>query len=317
MPYGSSHLRPDDLYLVHVAVLDKATHETILPHLQIACERAGPPGVLLSDGGTDVVKAVKAFGQHHPQMTHVLDIAHAGANVLKNRWTAQPRWKDFLSLLTQTNQKLRQTPLAYLVSPRLRDKGRFMSVGVVLRFARRVLYWLDQGEAPLEAQQKYGWLLGFRHELRQWSHEQQLVQHTIHLARCHGWSTGTMLSLETLWKQKPPEGANNEVVQPLRDFAQKMCAQVKRGQWLAASTETIESAFGRWKRFLEAGPNQGLSALVLALAVVFKPVPPEQTQQALEQTPVKKVFSWVRRQLGTTLRKLRRWFTRQTSAALP
>ena len=320
MPYGSSHLRPADLYLLHVAVLEKATHATIEPQLRQAAQRVGAPQVVLSDEGSEIVKAIGIWQQKQQEdprpLTHVLDVAHAAANVLKKRWTAQPRWGKFLQGLTQTNQKLRQTSLAYLLSPRLRDKGRFMSVGVVLRFARRVLYWLDQPTAPQGLEQKYGWLRDHRFELQQWSYEQNLVQQTIAIAREHGWSTGTLMDLETLWSTSPPPGGNREVVVPLREFAQKMADRVPRGHWLPASTEALESAFGRWKRFLEVGPITGLSALVLALGCIFHPVPKAQTKQAWEKTPIKKVLRWVRRQLGTTLTKLRQGFTRQTNATL-
>lgn len=321
IPFGIRNLAPSDLYLVHVAVLARSTHATILPELRKAKARTGVPRSIHTDEGSDVIKATRqlvkdhAAGEH-AAVSHLLDIAHAGANLLKTRWTAEPRWTEYLHKLMQTNQQIRQTELAYLLSPKQRDKGRFMSVGVLLRFSRRVLYWLDQKLASALGEAKYGWLKDFRDDIERWSWEQEVVQKTTAEIRLNGWEDATLAVLEEMWRQLPVEHTNAGLIDDLRAFATKMICQVKPGETLPGSTEALESSFGDWKQLVEAGPNVGVSRLVLAMGSAMKPVPAENYQEAMEETPVKTIWTWLKKNVGTTTQKLRTLFNRQTKAAL-
>lgn len=316
MPFGIRNLAPSDLHLVHVAVLARSTHETILPELRKAEARTGTPRAIVTDEGADVVKAVRHLKLEHAAVSSLLDIAHAGANMLKKRWTADPRWTEFLQKLMQTNQQIRQTELAYLLSPKQRDKGRFMSVGVLLRFSRRVLYWLDQNLANTQGEAKYGWLKEFRADLTRWVWEQEVVQKTIEEVRHNGWEDATIDVLEEMWRQMPAEHTNEGLLEDLRAFATKMICEVKPGETLPGSTEALESSFGNWKQLVETGPSVGVSRLVLAIGSAMKPVPPENYQEAMEETPNKNIWAWLKKNVGTTTQKLRTFFNRQTKAAL-
>src|SRR5205085_1845886 len=123
-----------------------------------ATQRTGVPRLIVADQGPDLVKGIKHFQQRHAHTAAVGDIAHYGANVLENRWEHDPRWKELLQQFAKTNQQLRQTAAAFLLSPTLRNKARFMNVGPLLRFARRVLKLLQRDQPHEQAQQCYGWL---------------------------------------------------------------------------------------------------------------------------------------------------------------
>jgi hypothetical protein len=314
IPFGVRALAPADLYLLHLAVLNQCTNETILPELKAAMKRTGVPRSITTDEGSDIGKAMRKLQQEHAGIAHLLDMAHIGANLLKKRWTADARWSEFLQKLTHTNQRLRQTELAYLLSPRLRDKGRFMSVGVLLRFACRVLYWLDQGIADDVGAEKYGWLKDFRVDVENWTRQQQVVQQTIDEIRQHGWETDSLAVLEEIWDQV--QDCEASLVTELRGFATKMIGRVQPEETLPGSTEVLESIFGNWKRMIEAGPSVGLSSLVLAVGASTKSVPAEETQKVLESTPLKKMWNWIKKHVSTTAQKLRTAFHRVTQPAV-
>ena len=316
MPFGQRDLAPSDLHLVRLAVLERSTHETILPELRAAIARTGTPRVITADEGSDVTKAVRRLIEEQPTIASTLDVAHAGANLLKKRWAADPRWSEFLQKLAQTNQRIRQTELACLRSPRQRDKGRFMSVGVLPRFAARVLYWLDGGLADANGAEKYGWLGEYRSDLQRWRWEQQAVQRTIGEVRRNGWETVTLELLETEWRQMPAAHTNAGLIGDLRAFAAKMAGRAEPDETLPGSTEALESSFGSWKQWTEAGSNAGLSRLVLAMGSAMKPMPSEDYQQAMEAAPLKKVWNWLARNIGATAQKLRTCFNQQTAPAV-
>jgi hypothetical protein len=316
IPFAWRSLAATDLELIHVATLEQCSHKTLLPELAAAKQRVGTPCAIVTDAGTDLVKTIGLFCQQHSSVRHVLDMAHIGANALKKRWTADPRWSEFLQQLTQTNQRIRQKELAYLLSPRLRDKGRFMSVGVLLRFARRVLYALDRQLLNGSGVEAYGWLDEYRTDVERWSLEQQLVGETIKEVRENGWHEASVRQLEQLWNKASAESSSGSLVESLREFALKMSLQVKADETLPGSTEVLESVFGHWKRVIEAGPSVGVSGLVLALGGVMKPIPPEEYVSAWNATPLKRVWKWVANNIGETMQKMRKAFYTKTVAAL-
>jgi hypothetical protein len=319
IPFAGRSLAPTDLTLLHLAVLDKSNSETVLAELQLTQQRVGRPRVILSDGGTDLVKGVNAFRQQSRDsgsVAHVLDIAHVGANALKKRFTANPRWGEFLQKLTQTNQVIRQKEVAYLLSPRLRDKGRFMSVGVVLRFARRMLYALDHQLLTPAGVEAYGWLSEYRVDVEGWLFDQQLVQETIEEIRENGWHETTWRRLEKLWSKVPAKSPSCSLVASLREFMIEMSWQAKSDETLPGSTEVLESCFGHWKGLVEEGPSVGVSGLVLALGAMLKPNSPEEDTQAWDTTPLKRVWNWVGKHVGATVQKMRKAFNALTAPAL-
>ncbi len=308
IPFGRRSLATTDLQLLHLTVLSRSTHETILPALQAAQERVGLPRAIVTDGGGELVKAIRTFRHERPTVAHVSDLAHVGANLLKKRFTADPRWSEFLQQLTQTNQKIRQTELAYLVSPRLRDKGRFMSVGVVLRFVRRVLYYLDRQLADARGMAAYGWLEGFRTDVERWQLEQQVVEQTVKTVRREGWHAGVLPQLESKWRAVSNASSSLELVETLRSFAKETLQQVRPEERLPGSTEALESCFGCYKRLVEAGPSVGASQMVLALGSVLKPLPAEEFVSGMVETPLKRVWKWLSDHIGPTMQKLRKQF---------
>src|SRR3954453_20628748 len=135
--------------------MEQSTHERVDAELERATARTGVPREIVSDHATDLKKGIDDFCRRHAGTTCVHDVAHYGANVLQNRWERDPRWQEFLRQLSQTNQKIRQTAEAYLLSPALRPKARFMNVGPLLRFAGRVLRLLEGARANERAVQEY------------------------------------------------------------------------------------------------------------------------------------------------------------------
>lgn len=315
IPFGWRSLAATDLELIHVAILEQSTHLTVMPELEAAVHRVGIPRAIVTDGGTDLVKALGVFGRKHPSVAHVLDIAHVGANALKKRWTCESRWSEFVQKLTQTNQRIRQKELGYLLSPRLRDKGRFMSVGVLLRFTRRVLYALDRQLLDAAGVEAYGWLVEYRGDVERWGFEREIVRETIEEVRENGWHSASLHRLEQLWAKRAPSSSCAAVVEGLREFAVSMSSQAALDETLPGSTEVLESAFGHWKRVVEAGPSVGVSGLVLALGGIVKPLPPEEYMLALNETPLKRVWRWVAENVGDTMHKLRKVFYRKTEEA--
>jgi hypothetical protein len=313
VPFGERALQLADLQLVALVPMEHSTGAAVDNELDVAVERTGVPAQIVADQGSDLKKGISDFCNWEIRTAYVPDVAHYGATLLERAWSDQPRWREFYSQLQSTSSKLRQTKAAYLLAPRPRSKARFMNVGVQLRFARRVLKLLT-GPVPHEkATAYYGWLLDYQADLAVWQREHGLVQTTIEMLRVDGLHAESLTELEKRWGPINGPESTRDIAESLRAYVTQHKPKDKTGRFVASS-EILESAFGKLKRLERDQSSDGLTGLVLAMGAMMGSTSQEDVRQALEATPEKKVTNWVTSKLGQTMQWLRRQFFRETKA---
>jgi hypothetical protein len=303
--FGQRCLSLADLNLVALVPMTQSNQYLVDAELEKATYRTGAPRLIVGDQGPDLVQGIKRFQQRHAHTAAVGDIAHHGANVLENRWERDPRWKELLQRLAQTNQQVRQTADAFLLSPTLRNQARFMNVGPLLRFARRVLRLLKREIPNEKAQQRYGWLLEYQEDLARWLEQYDLVEKTIKRVRLHGLHSGTLAELEQAWGAESERPGTKMVRGHMRAYVSKNVRQAEEGETLAGSSEVLESAFGKLKAKAGESGKGELTAMALALGAILGQHDEEAVRQALDAVPQKKAEGMISRLLGPTLCWLR------------
>jgi hypothetical protein len=313
VPFGERALQLADLQLVGLVPMEHSTGAAVDKELDRAIERTGVPAQIVADQGSDLKKGITGFCNWEIRTAYVPDVAHYGASLLERSWSDQPRWREFYSQLQSTSGKLRQTKAAYLLAPRPRSKARFMNVGVQLRFARRVLKLLTRPVPHEKAMTYYGWLLDYQADLAVWQREHGLVQTTIELLRVHGLRVESLAELDKSWGPISGPDSTRDIAESLRAYVTRHKPKDKAVRFVASS-EILESAFGKFKRLERDQSSDGLTGLVLALGAIMGTLSAEDLRQALEATPQKKVKNWVKSKLGETMQWLRRQFYRETKA---
>jgi hypothetical protein len=304
-PFGQRCLSLADLHLVALVPMEQSNQYLVDTELEKASQRTGAPRLIVSDQGPDLVKGIEHFQQRHANTAAVGDIAHHGANVLENRWEHDPRWQELLQQFAKTNQQVRQTADAFLMSPTLRNKSRFMNVGPLLRFARRMLSSLKREKANEKAQQRYGWLLEHEEDLARWQEQYDLVETTIKRVRLHGLNTGTLAELEKEWGAESERPGTKMVRGHMKAYVSKNVRQAKEGETLAGSSEVLESAFGKLKTKAGASGKGELTGMAMSLGAILGKHDEQEVRQALDAVPQKKAEGMISRLFGPTLCWLR------------
>lgn len=306
VPFGQRALQLADLQLVALVPMEKSNGAAVERELENAAQRTGVPRQIVSDQGSDLLKGIADYLEYRPGTAHVPDVAHYGANLLEHAWDNQPRWHQFVKELQNTSSKLRQTKSAYLLAPRMRAKARFMNVDAQLRFAGRVLKHLDGNASRAKAVEYYGWLKEYRDDLAVWQREHSLVHETIELVRVEGLHTGTLPLLEAAWGEIGSRDSTVRIAERLRAYVTKYQPK-KKDERFVASTEILESSFGKLKRIEGQQSQDGMTGLVLVVGAMTGKCTESELREALEATPQKKVDNWVDRVLGPSMQ----WFRKQ------
>jgi hypothetical protein len=313
VPFGQRALQLSDLQLVALVPMEKSNAALVEAELEQAVERTGRPRLIVSDQGSDLKKGIRDFQGWYPRTAYVPDVAHYGATLLEHAWDDQPRWQQFIKELQHTSTKLRQTKSAYLLAPRMRAKARFMNVHVQLRFARRVLKLLQREVPHPKAAEYYGWLKDYQEDLAVWEREHGLVQTSIELVRVQGLHAGTGPLLEQAWGEIGSRDSTVRIAEQLRGYVTKYQPTMKDERFVA-STEVLESSFGKLKRIERQQSQDGMTGLVLVLGAMVGTCTETDLKEALETTPQKKVANWVGRVLGHSMQWFRRQFFGETKA---
>jgi len=310
VPYPRRALRFEDMHVIAVMPVEQSTGEIVDAQLEQATLRTGIPRQIVSDGGSDVKKGAALFAQRHPETTVTYDAAHHGAIVLKRRFEHDPQWSEYIGRLGQVKSRIRQTSDAFLGSPSLRPKARYMNLESLLKWSRRILELLDRdasgGRAGERVELRYSWLRDYRASIEKWSRWEATVRASVSYVRTCGLSVDSESGLREHLSKLPSELYDETLATELGTFVRESSAAAGPEECLVGSTEVLESLFGKWKTLERQESQSGITGLVLSLGALLGAWPASRIQAALEATPVKHVVRWCHEHLPSSVQSQRR-----------
>lgn len=182
------HVEPSALYPVqqsHGAVVSQQLTEAVA--------QRGVPREILSEGGADLQAGVAQCRQAHRETCALSDSKHQTALVVKPELAAAATWPAFTQQAAQTNQRVPQTPLAFLAPPAQRRQARSMNVDLLMRWGSTLLGSGEQRPgaesadlAPARLAEPYGWIRDCRDALQSWGERLHSVEAVERCVRTHG-----------------------------------------------------------------------------------------------------------------------------------
>ena len=310
-----SALPPAELYMNHedvepIALLPvkKSNGQIVYEQLEEVVEKTGVPRQILSDHGTDIKSGIEKFCQVHKQTCFTYDIKHKGANVLKHEMENDQSWKRFIQNASKTSKKVQQTPLAHLAPPNQRSKARYLNVDTLVNWGRNTLAYLDslQGVGDCEydpkvIHEKLGWLHQYRDELAQWQELIDVVKSVEDYIKFAGIYPGCHIDLAKQLDMDLTTRRANNVRNELVCFVQQLSLDVREGERLLGSSEIIESVIGKLKSLEQDQSGSGFTGMLLSLPAMLSRTTQDVIQKALESVPTKKVFGWVKKNIGRSV----------------
>jgi len=310
-----SALPPAELYMNHedvepIALLPvkKSNGQIVYEQLEKVVEKTGVPRQILSDHGTDIKSGIEKFCQVHKQTCFTYDIKHKGASVLKHELGNDQSWKGFIQNASKTSKKVQQTPLAHLAPPNQRSKARYLNVDTLVNWGRNTLAYLDslQGVGDCEydpkvIHEKLGWLHQYRDQLAQWQELIDVVKSVEDYIKFTGIYPGCHIDLAKQLDMDLTTRRANNVRNELVCFVEQLSLDARDGERLLGSSEIIESVIGKLKSLEQDQSGSGFTGMLLSLPAMLSRTTQDVIQKALESVPTKKVFEWVKENIGRSV----------------
>lgn len=307
-PWGRP-LAHADMQPIALVPMENSTKETVLQCLEDATSRTGVPRAIVDDHGADLHGGVKLFQQRHLQTAEVYDVKHKAACLLRGTLEQNETWKSFCTQVGKAKFSLQQTEWAHLTPPSQRSKARFMNLDTLVSWGRKTLVWLNRQvltdaarDVRLEA--KLGWLRDYRLHLEAWSADLAVIEQTLEFTRLNGVFAGAGEILAMQLPSATEPGGN--MAHQLVEFVTEQSAAAKPCEQLPASTEVLESCFGKLKSLEQEQSKSGFTGMVLSLGAIVASLTPERIREALESCRVKDVIKWCQTHLGPSIQTQRR-----------
>jgi hypothetical protein len=310
---GRGPLEHEDLTVLALEPMRESTGPQVQAHLEGATDQTGIPRAILSDAGRDLKKALAGFREGHPEVAELSDIKHKLALLVKAELEADARWLAFVPAVGRTKFQTQQTNLAYLMPPRPKEKARYMNLGELVNWGRRVLSYLDDcGELPesvaasgrLEA--KLGWLREYRQALEQWGGILGVVDRTLAVIRQDGYYREAASVLRARLSCLPQDEMSRRVADRAVAFVGEQSSAAVAEEHLPGSTECLESLIGKGKRLEGQQSRSGFTKMVLGMAASVAEPTVEYIRTALDHVKTHQVTAWCQEKLGVSVQAQRR-----------
>lgn len=313
LPAYNNSVSHSDVEPISLSPVKQSNGEVVFQQLEDATSKTGIPREIVGDHGSDLKSGVEKFCEKHKETCYIYDIKHKTASVLKHVLGKDEVWQEFTQLAAQTKRKVQQTQLAALAPPNQRTKARYMNVDILIRWGLKIDIFLEKQKIEVnqefdqkQVEEKFGWMTGFRKNIKEWGELLDIITTTENFVRTHGLCVDSYLELESLLSDQTNTEQTTQVREELLNFVREESSKAKPGERLLGSSEVIESVFGKLKRMERDQSKSGFTGLLLSVPAMVSQTTKEVVKDALEMVPTKKVLNWCTKHLGQSVQAKRR-----------
>jgi hypothetical protein len=286
------------------------TGEIVKTSLVSLFERCGWPSQVVSDGGSDIKKGIAdALLEATNGACWINDVSHFVANALKHYYAKLALFQQFQSLCTRIRQRLQQTKFAFLLPPKARAKGRFLSVSRQAQWGLQSLAYLEaqEREASPEAQALAHALRGlksFKLFLMTFERNTTCLNQVMKIVKTQGLSVESIQACQETLCDLP---ARSAIRKEVSHYLQQYVPVVESSESpLLGSSDVIESLIGKAKQRLEANGRSELNKSILLIPCLCGELSQDLVAEALSTVGVQDVTTWVSENVGETIQSKRR-----------
>ncbi|MGF1673163.1 MAG: hypothetical protein ACFCUV_05665 [Rivularia sp. (in: cyanobacteria)] len=270
-------LQHRDVQVLMLEIMDSTKGDLIEEKLSKLTDKVGCPLQIIADHGNDLEKGIKLYTQKNPSVIYTYDVTHAMALILKHELANSERYQSFIQLCNQTRNQLKQTELSFLSPPSQRCQCRYFNVERLIDWAQKI--WncsidsiadlLPNFEPPFLNQklnEKFGWLIEYQEEIETWGEMVEMTRTLETYLKTNGINQDSLTSFEFL-QSYLDFNVNPSFKQKILDYLIKESCQIPAPITLLATSDIIESIFGKYKQFSSRCPIKQIGQTVLSISL--------------------------------------------------
>jgi hypothetical protein len=310
LPAPGQCLQHKHVELIELLPVNKSNGDVVYEQLKETTKKTGVPRVIVSDHGSDLKAGINLFCNDYPQTAHVYDLKHKIASMLKSRWAQDDTWMEFTKYANQVKKQLQQTSLAHLAPPNQRSKARYMNLDRLIRWGKNIQMIVDQPSQEQEKiKKKLGQIVEYKEDLEQWGEMLQIAGVLEKHMHAQGLEKDGHIKLKSRLQEQCSVIKSQEALEMMDEllkFTEEQEFQCNPGERFPASSEVIESVFGKQKYLEQEQSKNGFTGLLLGIGAIVSTTDSDVIKDALETVRTKDVLKWCKEKIGESVQARRR-----------
>jgi len=308
-------LQHQDVQVLALEIMRSTKGELIEQKLTEITLKFGRPKQIIADRGSDLQRGIKLYKQNHPDVIDTYDVTHAMALLLKHELTGSEKYQSFIQQCGQCRRQLQQTELSFLAPPSQRSQCRYFNVEKLLEWAENLL------NSPLDVlsnlvpniepellktklTDKFGWLASYQNLLRDWSQMVQMTRFVETQVKLGGLNQEVFSIFQQHLTMKVD--FTEEFAQKILSYLTQEISQITSGRTLLATSDVLESLFGKYKHFSSRSPLKQIGQIFLSICLSTMNLTTTLVKEALETVRFLDVEDWATQVIGQSMLSKRR-----------
>lgn len=298
----SRPLRFQDLTILKLIAKPNWNGDLIAHELQALKKEIGSIKYAVADWGSDIKKGLREC-----KIPHIHDITHRIANILKRIYKEDPIFLDLRHKLAKTRRKYSLTKYAFMVPPHQKKKARYQNISTISIWCMKAIKILKSHNIEKELYKKLEWILEYEDFINDLSLLNKTICSIESIFKNKGFSESTYKdSLIILKELKSDSGLIFK--KELEDYLQEISILFPSTKQLLITSDIIESAFGKYKNYVNSNPMAGVTNLALCIAAFTSSLEDYEIIKSLETTTINDIKNWTKKFIGKTLFQCRNEF---------
>ena len=300
-------LKHEDFEPISLEPVKCSNGQIVWEQLEKSVKKTGVPKAIVGDHGADLKSGIEKFCKKHRKTDYIYGIKHKTASILKHELMGNEDWENFCKYANQKRNEVQQTKLAPAMPPNQKSKARFMNIGRLISWAKKLLSFFKGSKKETieieneELHSKFKELKKFESKIEEWNELYQITKTTESLVRKEGIYQGCASKLETELKDQVKTERGQRVGNELIEFVEQESLKAKDNEKLLGSSEIIESVFGKLKRIEGDQNKSGFTGNVLSICAMVSKTTTETVKKAMETIPTKELQKWCKENLGESI----------------
>ena len=282
--------------LLYLAVRATWKSADIVIFLNQLIEKMGkPPLYVISDGGSNLKRGIK-----DSKLLRICDVGHEIAKFVEQTYKHQEVFKAFSTAVAGVKFREILKNTAYLLPPKQRAIARFMNLSDTVDWATKMLSALPK--LTEVEQQTFDFLKDYRSLIKELEDVFEMVHKLLKILKNTGISHENIEKCTLLVQQyimKMPPILVGKINTYFKNEAGKITD--KSTSW-HASSDIIESLFGKFKQRAATNKLNGVTSLVLSLGLYSRFKEPDdqmkdEIKNALQDVSMADLHTWKRKYL--------------------
>jgi len=290
-------LMMDEVWLLGFSVRTSWKWGEVKAFLEQVQEKAGSKAAyVISDGGVNLKKAIQ-----EADITRICDVGHEICKFMEQSYKVDTRFKAWIEAVTKVRFQVYMTDTAYLIPPKQRTVARFTNLSGVATWAVKMLEAMPT--LSLKEQGTYGWLKDHEGLIREFEATFQMNESILKIVKNDGLSHKTIEQCIQICQNAQkwiPQKHREKIIAYLQEEKEKL---PKEGHpnW-HASSDILESLFGKYKSNAPTNPMNGVTSRALTMALMtngncFPGKEQTETAIALETISMANLAHWKKEHL--------------------